>query len=688
MVTPNSIGSYTIEKRLGRGSMGEVFRATRFGSDEHVAVKILRGDVADEPELLGRFLRERSLLLSLDDPSLVRVRDLVVEGGSAAIVMDLMEGGDLRNYMNQHGKIDAITAATFMVSIFGALSIVHQAGIIHRDVKPENLLFDDAQGIHLADFGIAKFLDRPQITQTIGIFGTPAYMAPETGLHDRVTVACDVYSAGVVLFEMLAGQTPFVANSPLAMMRLHAEEEVVYPKTFPRAMREFLGKVLAKNPEDRPTALQAKNELAELLAAKRLGVRSRRASPPAKSAQGTSSVVPQLAVAPVAETIMSNRRSQGSVQKKRVAVTASAGEPVATPEKPRRRFSLWWFTAPVLLIAIIVLVAVATSSSGPDIKPSDPVDLSALLSLKSVVVHWKAPVENSSTVDKYLVRATEGKKHFTVIVKASQKQEYGYAFPPLSLGERFSFNVATENAQGKILSSHKSIGGLLAFKPSPPEISAVSSGNEIVVTWHVANDNGERVTRFTLTDNHNSKLEFGGSVSRYVLRNPIRGLVYRFQVTATNKLGHSNSKLTHPITIAATSSTKAKPVATTTTTHAPSKQKASRPDLGPAFDLRAVANGQADGVTFSWVNPRDGDGYVLVSISASITSTGGTSYLEAPYLSPANSSVEASISTSGPCVFEVTESIRHSSTKAITTYTNQIQRTITISSSNRLLVSP
>jgi serine/threonine protein kinase len=290
-----TVGSYLLIERIGRGSMGDVYRAMRSGSDDVFAVKVLRGDIADDPEIVGRFLQERSVLILLDDPSLVRVHDLVVEGGSAAIVMDLIDGGDLRRYLEARSQLTINDAIAKMAVVYNALSIVHSAGVLHRDIKPENILLGSAGSAHLSDFGIARLVERPRMTQTFSILGTPTYMAPEIGSGAEITPACDVYSAGVVLYELIIGRPPFEASNPMAMMRLHSEVPPKYPPDFPDTLREFLNGVLAKDASRRPDAATASAQLTAMLASNQF--------------EGVIVAAPGPGVA---ETIMTSRPPQGA----------------------------------------------------------------------------------------------------------------------------------------------------------------------------------------------------------------------------------------------------------------------------------------------------------------------------------------------------------------------------------------
>jgi len=266
MAEVRTIGSYQLLERIGRGGFGDVYRAQRWGTDEVVALKTLRGDFAEDHEIVTRFLQERSALVSLNHPGLVRVRDLIVEGGVAAIVMDLLNGGDLKGYLAERGRLEPTDALEKMIGILDALAFVHASGIFHRDVKPSNVLLDDKGNPHLADFGIAKVLERPGVTQAYAVLGTPTYAAPEMPEETRVTPACDVYSAGIMCFELLTGAPPFSASNPLALMRAHAETTVGYPPEVSEDLREFFEQVLAKLPDDRPSAAAAADMLRALLA--------------------------------------------------------------------------------------------------------------------------------------------------------------------------------------------------------------------------------------------------------------------------------------------------------------------------------------------------------------------------------------------------------------------------------------
>src|SRR6476661_2158257 len=217
--------AYLLESRLGRGASGEVWRGTdREG--RVFAFKLLHTDLADDPRIVERFVQERSLLASIRHPHVVRVHDLVIEGQTLAIVMDLVEGPDLRELLRRHGTLPPQQVAQLGAELAEALHAAHTLGVIHRDVKPENVLLDTSFTLakaKLTDFGIAKLVgDSKRSTM---LLGTPHYMAPEIAEGAEPTPAADLYSLGVTLYELACGITPFAGRgSAMAVLRAQATE--------------------------------------------------------------------------------------------------------------------------------------------------------------------------------------------------------------------------------------------------------------------------------------------------------------------------------------------------------------------------------------------------------------------------------------------------------------------------------
>ncbi|MCK8436510.1 serine/threonine protein kinase [Streptomyces sp. D2-8] len=263
------VGSkYLLEEPLGRGATGTVWRARQretAGAEaavpgqpgETVAIKVLKEELASDADIVMRFLRERSVLLRLTHPNIVRVRDLVVEGELLALVMDLVEGPDLHRYLRENGPFTPVAAALLTAQIADALAASHADGVVHRDLKPANVLLQQYDGrMHplLTDFGIARLADSPGLTRTQEFVGTPAYVAPESAEGRPQTSAVDIYGAGILLYELVTGRPPFSGGSALEVLHQHLSAEPRRPSTVPDPLWTVIERCLRKNPDERPSA--------------------------------------------------------------------------------------------------------------------------------------------------------------------------------------------------------------------------------------------------------------------------------------------------------------------------------------------------------------------------------------------------------------------------------------------------
>lgn len=270
---------YTLERQIGSGAMGQVW--VGHDVDGHtLAFKLLRPELADDPGVVARFLQERNLLVGLRSPYVIRVHDLVVEGPRLAIVMDYVAGDSLRALLQRRGNLPPHDVATLGAQIAQGLAAVHGAGVLHRDLKPENvLLADDPDAMSrattetalpaaastrtstdalgtlvpkLADFGVASLVTQTGQVATANVIGTPQYLAPELGDGQPSGRAGDLYALGVTLYEMACGAVPFHADSPVALLRLHADHAPTRPDGIPDALWVLIAELLAKNPHERP----------------------------------------------------------------------------------------------------------------------------------------------------------------------------------------------------------------------------------------------------------------------------------------------------------------------------------------------------------------------------------------------------------------------------------------------------
>ena len=254
--------SYRLIEHLGAGAVGDVWLAESTTDGQQFAAKLLKPEHAHSTDVVERFIRERSVLIGLRHANIVAVRDLVVEGATLAIVMDYIPGGTLRELVAAQGPLPAVEALLLVAQIFDALAEAHRQHVTHRDIKPDNVLLSETSQpgqdttVRVADFGIASVVSARQ-RQTSGILGTPKYMAPEIISHGHTTSAADVYSTGVLLYELLSGRAPF--DGPGTDFTVAYRHVTVLPPELevPRELWRAVNELLAKDPRDRPTAAEA-----------------------------------------------------------------------------------------------------------------------------------------------------------------------------------------------------------------------------------------------------------------------------------------------------------------------------------------------------------------------------------------------------------------------------------------------
>jgi len=265
-----TLGRYRVLEPLGHGGMARVYRAYHPQLDRYVAIKVLRPDLVDEEEFLLRFRREAQSVAALRHANIVQVFDFDLQGDVYYMVMELLEGDTLKTRLNDYRardrQMELGEVVRILLDVLDGLAYAHNEGMIHRDIKPANILLTKRGGAVIADFGIARIVGGTRHTMSGALMGTLSYMAPEQGLEGHSDVRSDIYSLGIVLYEMLTQRTPFDADTPLAVLMKHLNDPLPLPRQIepeiPELLERIVLKALAKRPEDR---YQSAEEMAKSL---------------------------------------------------------------------------------------------------------------------------------------------------------------------------------------------------------------------------------------------------------------------------------------------------------------------------------------------------------------------------------------------------------------------------------------
>jgi serine/threonine protein kinase/tetratricopeptide (TPR) repeat protein len=246
---------YQIISQLGQGGMGAVYKAHDNELDRLVALKVIRPELTTNPEMLKRFKQELILARQVTHRNVIRIFDLGQADGFKFITMEYLEGTDLRGVLREKGKLTPEEAAKIILQICRALEAAHSEGVIHRDLKPQNIMLDASGRAYVMDFGIARSAYLPGMTQTGALVGTPEYMSPEQAKGEKIDERSDLFSLGVILYELMVGQSPYYSETPLATLWKRIQEKAkplseVDP-TIPKPLSDIVAKALEIEPENR-----------------------------------------------------------------------------------------------------------------------------------------------------------------------------------------------------------------------------------------------------------------------------------------------------------------------------------------------------------------------------------------------------------------------------------------------------
>jgi serine/threonine-protein kinase len=287
-------GRYRVEVMIATGGMSAVYRGLDLRLDRPVALKIMDSRYAGDNQFLTRFQREARAVARLKDPGLVAVYDQGIDGQHPFLVMELVEGGTLRELLRERGPMPPHAVAAVLRPVLGGLAVAHRAGLVHRDIKPENVLISDDGEVKIADFGLVRAVAEAKITSTSVILGTAAYLSPEQVSTGDADPRSDVYAVGILAYELLTGETPFTGDSALAIAYQRMDNDVAPPSRMiagvPAQFDELVAKATAREPADRYVdAQQMGAELDSIV--EELGLPPFRVPAPRNSAQHLSAAL-------------------------------------------------------------------------------------------------------------------------------------------------------------------------------------------------------------------------------------------------------------------------------------------------------------------------------------------------------------------------------------------------------------
>ena len=419
----NTIGTYQIKHELRRGGMATVYRAydPRFGRD--VAIKVLPPEFLHDLSFRARFEREAHIVAGLEHPAIVPVYDLGEDRGQPYLVMRFMAGGSLADRLSQ-GPLPLPEVARIMAAIAPGLDVAHQRGVVHRDLKPGNILFDEHDNPYVADFGIAKLVEGSAAYTGTAIVGTPAYMSPEQA-HGNVTLdgRSDVYALGAMAYELLAGQPPYQADTPLSLAMAHILEPVPHVREavpgLPAEVDRVLSRAMAKDREQRFATASA---LAAALTA---------------AAQGHATPAPRQA-------------------------GQAAGRPPSTPPRPAptaqgarlppppvaRRPSPWWKAWPLWIVSLALVVVL-------------------LLAVALLNVNWNGPATSSAKPAAEELAAAPGGPSTPTVAQMQPTATFVPAEMPAPTGTSTAVPTGTPSRLDTPPPSQEPVGTTLE-SPTPP----------------------------------------------------------------------------------------------------------------------------------------------------------------------------------------------------------------------------
>ena len=493
-------GRYQLGDRIAIGGMGEVWEATDLVIGRKVAIKILKDEYLGDPGFLERFRAEARHAALVNHEGIANVFDYGEEDGSAYLVMELVPGEALSTMIEREHTLPVDKVLDIVAQTANALQAAHAVGLVHRDIKPGNLLITPDGRVKITDFGIARIADQVPLTATGQVMGTVQYLSPEQASGHPASPSTDVYSLGIVAYECLAGRRPFTGESQVAIAMAHINDQPpALPGTVPEPVAALVMSCIAKKPADRPAT--AANLARAAQALRRGDVAAATVAVPAIGGAGTVAFNPP----PGNDAATALIGTQANAPVVGGGAPRSPAGPEDDTDEKKSRAWIWWLVGAVVLIAAIVIGVLVFANADPDTKPSAS-QSSAPSQTRSQAPSQEpsaTPTETRTTINPadYIGRATDQVQ--------TELQSMGFAVQvqdgdPAETAEQAntvqSISPTGSLSDGTLITLREYTAPPSVNKPNTPSAGAVSATGAVTFSWSTATcPTGYTVSKYSWT---------------------------------------------------------------------------------------------------------------------------------------------------------------------------------------------
>jgi len=499
-------GRYQLSSRVAIGGMGEVWQATDLVIGRTVAIKILKDEYLGDPGFLERFRAEARHAALVNHEGIANVFDYGEEEGSAYLVMELVPGEALSTILERDRVLSTDKVLDIVAQTASALHAAHSAGLVHRDIKPGNLLITPDGRVKITDFGIARIADQVPLTATGQVMGTVQYLSPEQASGHPASPTTDIYSLGIVAYEALAGRRPFTGESQVAIAMAQINETAPdLPVTVSEPVRNLVFASIAKNPKDRPASAA---HLARAAQALRRG-----------DVAGAAASVPGILAGASAAAFNANGNTAAATQ----VISNTSAAPVTDPEPPTKKRNPWTWPL-VALVGILVVVLVGTlialiaNPTGSPTTPSPKPTVSKTPSVTPSPSPTPSPTSNSVSLASadIIGKSEQDVRSFLggLGLAANVMDDQSPAPTPADVGKAFYVNPTGTLTKGATVTVK--LYGAFPTPPAPASLTQGSTNNGVVslgVPSYTGCPGSSSLTGFTVTTSSGSSVNPGNPVA-------------------------------------------------------------------------------------------------------------------------------------------------------------------------------